>query len=816
MREHQIQDFMENRFSNDDPHKDGDFDIIKKKYEKRSPVHAASKAESNIEQAEDANLDSPREHLLQAFRSVESLYRTSMAEEDPLTKERIRHAVEITFNALAQADADPESKGQIKVELPDGRTQMEGVPVEELISLLQEAASHPNVPDDEKQQFIKQAEILQNESRAYFDIHYPKSDGGMHHPDHPDLEGRDEQQNPRTRLEAYFLSLPENRVYREVLAERYPQFAEQTSHNDYQLAMEVMRTRRELVPIAELPPEPTLETTLEPIAAPEPKAKILNLGEQRKNRLGELNQEIQDKFKVKAVDIVFKKKTDLEYIENAVKECSDFTEYLGFTEQDWQNAEELVFLINNRRANSDDDSKRIYVSYDRIADRNNWASVKEQIKNFWVNGPKILTDEERKNSPLNQTLERLRTEKHLDIDWAEGTQADYFKRLKAVENIAQAVNGLDPMFSEELTQLKIVLYGNQKEPDSVEPKPGEIRWSIFFAGEDDAQDKIAEMLEGRIRSIKIRRIKELNPNFKNQSFQGLEPRAVATVLQIMKQLESSNVPLDTFRTIVFTGGGRMNRFDLNKGILVLNRNVDSAQNVLQIAKIYEQYKNTPKFDADEENAESERKFVVKKLVPRVPHLSQATESTPIEPTQNFVIPEKKTKKDTIKTPPDKISTTPKTPKTLKSSEVKGAKKEKKLSPEARLTAYLNIAEQVHSNNPDKNQFLKKAEEEAEDWYEMDPENEFAFTEDQSLGQVKFDDKTMLYGIDEPTSDYYNAWKNQGNDHGDKDNVLDWARYLVDPSTTVTSQQVQNQESILKHLIEKYGTDEQKTRMAEIK
>jgi serine/threonine protein phosphatase PrpC len=213
-----------------------------------------------------------REQLQRALGAIDGL-KGRVYEEDALKQKHIDHAVQSALGGLGNTISSGEHKGKAEVRLSSGRTQYEGVPVDEVIEMLKDAREKlGNTPEAHNLEALQN--ILYRKSAAYFDVQHPKEAGGKHNVNHPELtEEQSKAQHARTEQEAYFIHVDPD--YRAFLVQKYPQFTEKNPDNDYKLAMEVMRTRRELVIDTEPPAKPvTLKTAAEavtPLSRPDTK-----------------------------------------------------------------------------------------------------------------------------------------------------------------------------------------------------------------------------------------------------------------------------------------------------------------------------------------------------------------------------------------------------------------------------------------------------------------------------------------------------------------------------------------------------------------
>lgn len=205
---------------------------------------------------------STRKLLEQALTEVEKL--KPIYKDDEIVLGRIDHTLNAARSALGKVEKGGKYKGMSAVEIPggdgqEGRVQQEGVPVDQVIALLRRGAGEVKAPKN--YELLKLAGKIDKASVYYFDMHFPRSDGKLMK-DRPALtEEQSERQHLRTRLEAYYIwSDPQ---YRAFLIQQYPKYAENTADNNYQLAMEVMRRRKELA-IFDEAPKPIVPATPKP------------------------------------------------------------------------------------------------------------------------------------------------------------------------------------------------------------------------------------------------------------------------------------------------------------------------------------------------------------------------------------------------------------------------------------------------------------------------------------------------------------------------------------------------------------------------
>lgn len=185
------------------------------------------------------------------------------------TESKERKHAEHTLNSVKSSlenlgkNGAPQDKYSVSVEGYQGNpqesyTQNEGIPVDELIDILENYAK--TAEDKEVQEINDIVAELEKNSESYFEAHYTKEHG----------EGgtwtKEEQnkQDLRTRYEALFISSD----YR----------ATGNEEGDYKRAMDVLKHRRELKLVGEPTPKPTVETipkTPEPVPPTTPeKEKI--------------------------------------------------------------------------------------------------------------------------------------------------------------------------------------------------------------------------------------------------------------------------------------------------------------------------------------------------------------------------------------------------------------------------------------------------------------------------------------------------------------------------------------------------------------
>lgn len=258
---------------------------------KRTPETAG--IETKAELAKSPEKKNNRELLTQALDNVEHL--RVVFKDDPVRLGRVEHTLHSVKDGVANANKGGDYPGTIFVELerPDGgqRVQHEGVPVEEIINLLREGADSmgkAGKPGVSRKKMRELADQLEAQSMHYFDRHFPRP--GVLVGSNPKLDNNESaKQNFRTQMEAYYIHTwtQEHPEYRTGLLDKYgelttPQGVKikdlDLEKQDYFLAMEVMRNRRELV----------LDDVEEKVAAKKTKKKAKVDAVAEKARLDEL------------------------------------------------------------------------------------------------------------------------------------------------------------------------------------------------------------------------------------------------------------------------------------------------------------------------------------------------------------------------------------------------------------------------------------------------------------------------------------------------------------------------------------------------